>query len=400
MLMVWLRKAIVGLLSLILFFAILDGIVSASLDMAFSHPDKLETWLNESGIYQNFISTALTDASNSMNSGNQNNSGISLSDPAVQQIAKTVFSPSLVQQYVTTLIDSNYSWLEGKTPTPEFSINVSTVKTQFAQQVGQYVTAHLNTLPQCTPSQSLATAEANDPLQFTCKPIGISSTQIGVQITNQLQNNSGFFNTAVITQNSINPNGTTNSQPYYLKFKEAPKIYQAATKVPWILAGISLLCILGIFFASSVKRKSIRKFMFIFFEVGIILVDIKVITNILFKKFENQLFNQASVGPLQKSLTTFTEKVETQLNNINFRFGLGLIAIGIAVAIYLIITHKRNKESAALAQAKVLTPPSGNQESTSSSDKKNGANKIQANAIPPISPTSKPSQPKKPRLIQ
>ncbi len=399
--MVWFRKVIVALLSLILFFAILDGVISASLDMTFSHPYKLETWLNESGIYKSFISTALTDASNSMNDGGQNN-GVSLNDPAVQQIAETVFSPAVVRQYVATFLNGNYAWLEGKTATPVFSINVAAAKTEFAQQVGQYVTSHLNTLPLCTPSQSLAATEANDPLQLTCRPIGMSSAQASAQITSQLENSSGFFNKSVITQNTVNPNSSsssTSAQPYYVQLKEAPKIYQLATKVPWILAGLSILCMVGIYFISPIKRRGIRKLMFIAFEVGIILVVIKIVTNILFKKFENKFFNQSSIGPLQKSLTTFARTVETQLNNINFKFGIGLILIGIIIAVVLIITHKRGKEAASLAQAKTLASTE-NQASVTSSDKKDVTAKNQSMSAQPVTPSSKPPQPKKPRLVQ
>jgi hypothetical protein len=397
--MVWVRKGLVLLLSLVLFFTLLDGVFAASIDIALSHPTKVEAWLNESGLYSSFVTTAIKQASSSANN-DSSSSGVSLSDSAVQQAAEAAFSPSLIQGDVNTFLNSNYAWLEGKTPTPNFTIDLSSAKQSFAQQVGQKVETYLNSLPVCTPAQTEAALQSNDPLLLNCRPARLNPTASGAQVSQQLAGNNGFLGKTVITANSINPNGGSHqSEPYYKQFSYAPRIYQLATKLPWALGGLVALCMAGIVFINPSKRKGMRRIAYTLAEAGIILVAVKFASDIVFKKFENKLFNQSNNGPLQHSLTNFAQRVETQFNNVNFYFGIAMIVVAVIIAVVLISTRQRKEkptESTPTPSAKNLPEPATPQPASLPTSPK----PINSNGPASSRPTITSTRPKRPRLIQ
>jgi hypothetical protein len=386
--MIWLRKGVVHLLSLILLSALLTGTLAASIDIAFSHPAKLEDWLSQSGLYSSFVNDAIKQASNSTNNGQS--SGVSLNDVAVQQAAQAAFSPTLLQQDVNTVLNSNYAWLQGKTTTPNFLINLSAAKTDFAQKVGQYAEAHLASLPVCTNAQLVATEQQlnNDPLSVTCRPASVSPAAEGASVTQQLQNGSGFLSNPVITAKSINPNGGNAAQPYYQKLSFAPRAYRAATQLPWAFGGLAVLCIVGIVFIAPRKRRGLRRVGYVLLVAGILLVAMKFVIDSLFKRFESTAFNNSSIGPLQQALTSFAHRVETQLVNVNMYFGIAFAVLAVAIFITLILSRNRNT-SISLRPAK-----------TAATTKANAAPLSETTDNSATTPPDKASKPKRPRLIQ
>src|ERR1700752_3961147 len=97
--MIWLRKGFVYLLSAFLLLSLLGTAFATSITVALSHPDKLETWLDQSHLYDNFVNNAIDQAKKSANSS-PGSSTVSLSDTAVQQAAETAFSQAQLKQYV------------------------------------------------------------------------------------------------------------------------------------------------------------------------------------------------------------------------------------------------------------------------------------------------------------
>lgn len=334
------RKGVVYLLSLLLLFALITDTLALSFDIAFSHPAKLEKWLAQSNFYNSFVNNAIKQAESATESQLQPNGGVSLNDVAVQQTAESAFTPALVQQDVDAILNSNYAWLEGKTATPNFSIDLSSAKDSFAQRVGLYVQSHLSSLPVCTTAQALS-QPTTDPLSMTCRPAPLNPADIGAQVTQQLQSNNNFLSNTVITPSTINPNGNGGGQPYYQKLSFAPRAYRAAIELPWILGGLAIVSVLGIVFMAPRKRAGLRRIGVILLEAGLVLVVTKFISDIAFSKIEAKAFNNASVGPLQQSLTAFAHLAETQLVHIDLCAGMGLVVLSLAIIMSLIFTRNR-----------------------------------------------------------
>ena len=395
LLMIWLRKFVLLLLSLALLIALVGGAVSTSSNIAFTHPDKLEAWLDQSHFYDHFINNAIDQAQKS--AINSSGAGqVSLSDPAVKAAAQTAFSPQLLKQDVNTILNSNYAWLQGKTSSPDFKINLTSVKQSFADAAGKAVETHLTGLPACTAAQlqQLAASSQNvqsvDPLSLPCLPPGVNPQTEAAQVSQDILNNDNFLSGhTVITASSINPNGSSQSKPYYVKLSRAPTLYRASVALPWVYAVLAVISLLGVIFLAPTKRRGFRRFGVVLFEAGIILVAVKFAADQVLPHVETKVFNAANVGPLQQSLTNFIHLVESQLTKVDLWFGIAYLVLAVIILVYLLATRNRTPKA-------VKATPTPQSE----------APKVAPVAKPrPASPTpgarpARPARPKPPRLIQ
>jgi multisubunit Na+/H+ antiporter MnhC subunit len=393
--MIWMRKGLVHVLSLFLFVALLGGALVSSADLNLRQPARIESWLNQSQLYNHFVSEVITQAQKSTSgddqdgqsgtsqSGtNQNDQSgtVSLSDSVVQQAAKSAFPPALVQQDVNTFLDSNYAWLQGKTSSPNFVINLTAAKQSFAQQVGQYVQVYTASLPVCTPAQLIAD-QGVDPLAASCRPATLTPEIAGTAATQQLAGSSNFLSNPVITASSINPQangagnssanttnttnetdtkGTPQNQPYYQKLSRLPGLYRLATKLPLLLGGAAILSTLGIIFIAPRKRKGLRRVGLVLLETGIILVLIKLAADFAFHRLESRIFNNSNIGQLQQSLTTFAQRVEAALVKTDLLFGIAFLVLAIIIFGVLYRTRQTATTSAGSPSAKdALKRPDG-----------------------------------------
>lgn len=380
--MIWLRNFVVYLLSSLFFVVLLVTAFATTINIAFDSPTKLEAWLNQSGIYSSFVDAAIKQAKSSTTSSGGSN-GISLSDVAVQQAATAAFSPTLLQKDVNTFLNANYAWLKGTTPKPSFTIDLTTAKQTFGQQVGQYVTAHLASLPICTYAQAL-NYQTIDPLLATCRPSNISAAAEGAKLSSQITSGSGFLSNPLITENSLG--GTTGSgKAYFEKYTIAPKIYQFATKVPLIMGAFAVISALIIVFVSPKRRKGLRKLGYTLTYAGVILIATKFVADAVLLKLQDKLFTGASVVDVRISLLSFIHLLESQIVKINLYFGIAFVALAVIIFVTLIMTRDK--------KAKVKTETTDTPTADSDSE-------ITPPTDDSATPTSTPKTPKRPRLIQ
>jgi hypothetical protein len=401
------RKGIIYLLSLLLLATLVGTAVATSTNNTLGKPKKVETYLAESKLYDHFI-TYTADQAKKTNGDNDQSGSVSLSDAAVQSAAQSAFTPKVIQQGVNTFIDSNYAWLEGKTATPEFKIDLSSQKQTFAQRVGQYVKTYTAGLPVCTTAEA-AQQQSTDPLSATCRPSNLTPEAAGAQVTQRLSTTGDFLSNPVVTPKSINPEGNQQSKPYYQKLSHLPQLYRLGIKLPYIFAILSLLSAFGIIFLSLERRKGVRKVGIILLIAGIGLVALKFIADLAFRKVEHRVFNSASVGQLQQSLTDFAHRVESSMVRTDLWFGIGFLLL--AAIIFGILAGTRQKDDNSSPNDTPATPV----EATTQPDDKSGPLIFSRKRLkrptnggvpagpklggePPAAPAPKPKKP--PRLIQ
>jgi hypothetical protein len=344
--MVWLRKGIVGLLSLLLLAALVGGALSVSGNIAFTHPDKIESWLSQSHFYDSFITNAIDQAQKSAD--NSSGSQVSLHDPAVKAAAQKAFSPQLLQQDITTVLNSNYAWLQGKTSTPNFNIDLTGVKQNFANQVGQAVETRFASLSTCTTAQLAQLAGLSqslrniDPLSIPCRPPGVTPQAEAALVKQDVLSNTSFLGSnPAITASNANPSLENQSQPYYQKLSAAPKLYRISVALPWVYAVVALLSTIGIVFIALSKRRGLRRIGVVLLEAGIILVIIKVLADRALPHLESRVL--ANSGTLKSSLTGFLQRAESQLTKIDLWFGIAYLVLALVILIYLFTTRNRNR---------------------------------------------------------
>lgn len=336
------RKFGVVVFSLVLFVSLLALAFSTSSNIAFTHPSKLEKWLNDSNLYGAFVENAIDQAEQT--AGTDQSGGISLSDTAVKQAAESSFSSAALQKDVNTVLNSNYAWLNGKTSKPNFSVDLSGAKQNFAQKVGDYIKTYLATRPACTAAQAAQiNPQTADPLTLNCLPPGVDPATVSTQVTEQIANSTEFLSNPVVTAANVNPNGSigTPAQPYYQKFSSVPSAYRKATKIPWIAGALVIISLLAVIFIASRKRKGVKVIAVILALAGLVMVLTKFVSDQAFHSLEKHAFNASTVGELQKALTVFLRHAEDQLVKVDLWFGIGYLLLALVLLAILIITRKR-----------------------------------------------------------
>ena len=391
-LMIWVRKGFVHLLSLVLLVSLVGGAAAVSAKINLTHPKKLETWLSQGNFYSSVVTNVVHNTQQS--ASNDTGAGrVSLSDPTFQQAVRSVFTPQLMQQYTNTILNSNYAWLEGKTASPQFTIDLTSAKHKLAQQVGQTVETRLTGLNLCSGAQ-LAQLQAtlnSDPLSIPCQLPTLSPQAAGTQATAQINGSGDFLNNPVITAQALNPNGSNGGRPYYQRLSAAPKLYKWGQRLPWIYGGLALLSMLGIVFIAPKRRRGLRRVGIVVLEAGIILVAAKFVADTVFNRVEKRIFNNSSVGQLQQPLTDFLHRLEIQLVKVEFWFGIAFLVVGVLLLGILWFTRHKPAKTA-------KRPKPDKSDGPSSGDSKTDERPPLPVFKQPPRPNS--NRPRPPRLIQ
>jgi len=331
----WLRKGFVHLLALVLLLSLLGLAVSTGTNLALSKPSKVEKTLNDSGFYTNFAAYATQQAQKS--ASNEGADAALQQDPTIKDDASTVFSPQLLKQLTDAVLQGNYAWLQGKTAQPDFAVNLSNAKQDFAKRVGDYVQGRLETLPACTPQQLALLPETSqiDLLAVDCRPAGLSPATGGAQVTQSIANSSQFLGDPVVTAQSISSKQSNNNRPYYAKLSSLPKLYRLGQKLPVITAVLAILSILGLVFIHPQRQTGARRAGIIFLIAAGLLVLSKLVSDFAFNKADHRIFSHSSIGPLQHSLINFMHRIQHQLVAIDMYFAVAYLLIGIALLLAL-----------------------------------------------------------------
>ncbi len=398
--MVWVRKGFVFLLSLALLVSLVGLALSVSAKANLTHPQKLETWLDQSNFYSSLVTNELRDAQQSA-TGDTGAGRIVLSDPPFQAAVRSVFTTQLLKQYTSTVLNSNYAWLEGKTSTPNFTIDLRPAKQKLAQQIGQAVETRLTSLNLCTNAQlaQLQSTLNTDPLAIPCQLPTVNPQTAGTQATAQVNDSESFLNNPVITPNSLNPDGNKQGKPYYQRLSSAPKLYKWGQRLPLIFGGLTILMLMGIFFLTPRRRRGLRRIGSVMVLAGIILVAIKFVADTAFNHAEKQLFNGSGIGQLQHSLTGFLQRLEAQLVKIDLWFGIAFLALGALLLGILWLSRDKGPKAAKVKGSALDTP----NEPIAAPPASGPTNRGTKSSLPALKQPvrSKPNKPRRPpRLIQ
>jgi hypothetical protein len=160
------------------------------------------------------------------------------------------------------------------------------------------------------------------------------------QVTQELSNNGNYLANTVITPSNINPDKASASEPYYQKLSRLPDLYQASLKLPYVLAALSLLFALGVIFISISRRKGVRLVGIMLLIAGLALVALKFVSDALFRHVEKRVFNESSIGQLQKALTDFAHRVEVSVVRTELWFGIAFLLLAAIIFGVLAGTRK------------------------------------------------------------
>ena len=416
--MIWLRKGIVHLMAVLLFVTLLGGVGALSFNRTLGEPQQLEKLLEESGLYDHAVTGALDHSQDEASKRGSSDSSVSLQDAIVQQAAQQAFPPELLKQSANSFIEANYAWLKGKTPTPEFSIDLTGAKQDFASLVGQYVENRLAGLPVCTNEQLAQLQIPVSSLSVTCRPASLDPETEGARVAQEIRA-SDFLTKPVITASSLGRDNPSQGKPYYEHLSEAPQLYSLIQKLPLICAGLALLLALAIIFIAPSRRKGWRRVGVVLFVAGGLLIATVFLTDMVVDKITDRL-NDTVTAQLQQPRNDFLHHTASELSQTKLWFGIAFVILAVIIFIMLFKSRQHSGQSknqlkapdntshfaeADTSEAIPSTPQPSPRRQPPTMDimgpqPKSGQPKppIQPSAAPPK--LKKPPRPRGPRLIQ
>jgi preprotein translocase subunit SecG len=188
------------------------------------------------------------------------------------------------------------------------------------------------------------------------------------------------LNNPTVTASSLSQ---SSQQPYYQKFSWAPRAYTWATRLPWLLTAVALLCFVAMLFAAASKHRALRRTAWLLAVAGIIVSVPKLIVTPVFNAVQKHVPTVNNNSQLQTSFTNLAHSALNGITRTMLIFGISFITVAVIIAVVFILTRKRKpKQPADTPPPPESTPPRPQ--------------------LPPIHRQTppRPPLPKRPRLIQ
>ncbi len=194
----------------------------------------IERALEQSKVYDEFVPLVLENAQK-QNTDPQ--AQTLLAEPAVQSAIQAAFPPQTLRTSATSVISGVFDWLQGKTPEPQFTIDLTESKQALISNLNTYAEQRINSLPVCTLAQLQTINPSADILSLPCRPPGVDTAQLSKQFSDQLATNTPFLDKPVITNETL---AKDSSKPITSDVAELPEAYQATQIGRWLLVGLAV----------------------------------------------------------------------------------------------------------------------------------------------------------------
>ncbi len=344
-----LRKVLLGFAGAALVFLLFITAVDFAVAKVVNSPEPLKKILNDSGVYNSVVPSMLNDAIQiSGDSGK-----ISLKDPAVQAAAESTFNGSYLHSTTDNVLDSVYRWLDGKTTLPDFKLDLTAKKIEFANKVATAVKERAAALPSCRINQVPAEFNA---LSANCLPPGISPSKAAATVRKDILEGKGFLDDPVITAKTLKSDGSSKSV-FSDQLRQVPDAYRKFKSTPWILATLTLITALAVIFLSSSRLKGLKHAGFVMIGSGLFLVVLSLAVN---KAVDNKVLPKISLtnNVLQEDVRKLTHDSVHAINGTYLLFGVVYIVLGgLAVGSYFYLNRQRSPAETSIQPAKSEIEP-------------------------------------------
>jgi hypothetical protein len=331
-----LRKVAVFIAQSVLTFLLFTTATTAVLVLTLT-PAHLKSWLRGSNVYSTIVDDVLKQSKDTLakNTGDENATNL----PAVQDAAKKAFSPEFLQNATEQFIDGVTPWLDGKVDQPSFQIDVGGAKTAFINGVADHARSRYDSLPICAKGQI---PDASDILSISCRISGVSIEPQIQEAVSELSSGKDFLPNQTITAANLTTGEGADKKPLFDQLQDVPEAYRWAHIAPFILGTLALGSAAIVVFASSERRKGIRRLVTSLGFVGIILLASLWLLAWGTDKASDELAKTASTNDgLQHTGLALIKEVEHTLSGNVMIFGITFLAIAAGLIIYLLLTGSK-----------------------------------------------------------
>lgn len=194
------RAILASLLSLVCTISVSAFVTLQTLETTALDRTEVKGWLDKSGAYNNLLNTVLSTNATAQQELNSTGSSIVTSDDVKAALGQTM-DATYVKQSTEKVIDSAYSWLDGKSSTISFEINTTAKKGEFTRSLSSVLEPQLAKLPPCT---SIAQFQSNNP---PCLPPGTTAKQAADGLATDAANQASIFRQPVTNETVAQSSG-------------------------------------------------------------------------------------------------------------------------------------------------------------------------------------------------
>lgn len=304
----------------------------------FSQPTIVKTWLSKSGVYSSVIEEIAQQTK--IEQAGQNTALLSSDD--VAPLAKAAFTPESVQVGSEQAIDGVFSWLQGKTPEPEFKVDLSGPKTALVNGIATTLSDKAAALPACTGARTSVVQV--DLTSLSCLPANADLAAARKQFADEFIKTSDFLpqNNLSAQDLKIKVNGTPQTLGAALPW--VPKAYRALLWAPWVSLGLLIMCVVSIVSLSTKQRKGWSRVARGLVFSGVLLVVIGFVLVPGMNKLT--ILSGASSNRMTKNIVVpFLDQIWEHVARISLISGALYLSLGLVLVIVLFFTRRRGQRA-------------------------------------------------------
>lgn len=328
-----LRKIAVALSAFILLAALVGLAWTHIIASTTLNRDVVKSWVKDSGFYNKATDLIIESTEKEAGEAGEN-AEIPINDPEIQAIARESFSPEFLESSLEEVLDGVYSWLEGDTEKPEYSIDISGPKEKLIAGLSNYAESRASTLPSCTAADMPTTDEVNA-LTATCLPPGVTPQMAGSELRQQLENSDEFFKDTQFTGEdlSFGPDGQEEDASISPEETEkAQSAFRFASSAPLIFGGIALITALAVVFLSANRLSGIKRAGGVFVSAGVTVGIGYLIFKTINRMIDDRVQDMAGDSSVAQEIGgNFAQAVYQDASNLLLWYTIGYIVFGVAV---------------------------------------------------------------------
>jgi hypothetical protein len=306
--------------------------------IVFGTPGHLKQALRGSGVYANFTDAVLEQ---SLPKNTDPQTKTLLSDPGVKDAIRKSFPPTLLQSYTETFTDGVYNWLAGKTPQPQFTIDLGTPKRQLVTNLTAYAKQRVDTLPVCTVAQLKQLSANTTILDLPCRPTGLDTAKAAEQFSADVTSNTNFLGDTTVTADNLPK--SQSGQTIFQRAARAPRAYQQLIQGAWIFGAIAIATGVATVLLHDKKRAGIKSLAWVLLGSGVFWMLGVVLYTILFHRLP-QAMATTSNNVLERPIMTLVTNLAGNINHVVGIVAVAYIIVGGGGMIGLLVTRPKTTE--------------------------------------------------------
>lgn len=297
-----------------------------ALTVLLSSPTYIEQALQDSRVYDQFVPTVLD---NSQKQTTDPDTKKILAEPEIKAAAEKSFSPALLQSSTESVLNGIFAWMQGKTPEPQFRIDLTNAKADLSNNVAVFAEKRANSLPACTLQQLRQLNPNIDLLEIPCLPPGINVHALAQDYSQKFLTSGDFLSDPVITNETIAKNN--GGKPLSEQLHGVPEAYSALNILKWVLILLAIALTALLILGRRNRRTGAKHVAWTLIGVAVFMLINLIIYWFLFDRANA---HRAATDAVQAMWIDGAQSIIAQFNKIILWWTAGYAVIGAAILVY------------------------------------------------------------------